>query len=163
MNAPTIHDQVQEKLRIRNNLPHCLREAVFCLMMAAADMAIAKRMAGTREQRPAVTGYCYKLERELVDRQHAYARRATLYAAHALAYLGIAQSKKTAWSELSAAVALYRSALTTGKPDLIGMRELRALQIMDRNDFGCRVIFDSLSGHVWREYGERDPSEEEAA
>lgn len=65
----------------------------------------------------------------------------------------IAAQQEAAWSELCAAVDLFRAALTTGKPDLIAMRDMRCLEIMNKNDFGCRVGFDSLTGHVWREYG----------
>lgn len=73
----------------------------------------------------------------------------------------IRRAQDDAWAALVEAVDLYRGALTTGKPHLISMRDMRVLEIMDKNDFGCRVTFDSLSGHVWREYGEPDPFEDD--
>jgi hypothetical protein len=62
----------------------------------------------------------------------------------------IEQAQADAWESLCAAVALFRAALTTGKPDLIRMRDNRALEIMEKHDFGCRVTFDSVTGQVWR-------------
>jgi hypothetical protein len=128
---------------VRMLLPHeTVRAGDFQLSAYDAGKALYRRPS----EIGLLAGACHSL----TFRYTAWAGDASpeMIASHVVQQIRRAQDD--AWAALVEAVDLYRGALTTGKPHLISMRDLRVLEIMDKNDFGCRVTFDSITGYVWR-------------